>query len=191
MDHKIIIGSIAALLTLVSYTAYFRDIIVERTRPHVFSWLIWSVSSFIIFFGQMVVGAGAGAWVTGSGGLVSFLVVVLAFRQGEQSITRLDWLSLLGAGIAVGMWPLFDSPLPSLLVAMIVDSFAFMPTFRKSYSKPSEETLITYLLNGTKYLLAFLALDTISILTALYPIYLILVNWSLVVLLVVRRNQLS
>ena len=42
--------------------------------------------------------------------------------------------------------------------ARALDFLGFLPTIRKSYAKPYEETLITYMLSGLKFLLAIIAL---------------------------------
>jgi hypothetical protein len=102
-----------------------------------------------------------------------------------------DWLSLLGAGIAIILWIVTKGPLLSVILVTITDALGFAPTFRKSYTKPYEETLITYALSGFKLIIAFFALEKISVITALYPMYLIFANFAFVIMLLVRRNQLA
>lgn len=44
MDYKLIIAIIAAVLTIIAYIPYFRDIFANKTKPHLFTWLIWGIT---------------------------------------------------------------------------------------------------------------------------------------------------
>lgn len=191
MDLKTILGVSATIVALVSYIPYFRDIFRGKTKPHTFSWLVWGILTAIGFAGQIAGGGGAGSWVTGFTALASFSIFTLALKRGEKNIVLADWLSLLGAAVALILWPVTKGPLLSVILITIIDAFGFAPTFRKSFTKPHEETSITYLLSATKFAIALVALDRFSVVTALYPIYLVLANGAFVLLLAVRRSQLK
>lgn len=188
MDYKLFLGAVSITISLISYIPYFRDIFAGRTKPHAFSWLVWSVLTGIGFAGQVVSGAGAGAWVTGFASAVCLLVFLLALTRGEKKIVLLDWLSLAGALLALGFWFITKGPLLSVVLITLVDALGFLPTVRKSIINPREETLSTYALNGLKFVPALLALQTVSVATVLYPFSLVLSNWSFSLLLIIRRR---
>lgn len=73
----------------------------------------------------------------------------------------------------------------------MVDFLGFMPTIRKSYRKPHEETLIHYVLAGLKFALAVVALDNYTLVTWLYPASLVAANLFFVFMLVARRRKLE
>ena len=188
---KLILGSIAIIVALVGYVPYFRDIFIGRTKPHVYSWLIWSILMGIGFFGQILNKGGTGAWVTGISALISVFIFLLALKKGEKNITLLDKLSLIGAFIAMGLWYLTNNPLSAIILIMIIDALGFFPTFRKSYHKPNEETMFTYFTSGLKFAIALFALESYSLITYLYPLYLVLANWSFVGMIIIRRIQFN
>lgn len=191
MDYKVVIAIVSIVMTLFGYFYYFRDIFAGKTKPHAFSWLVWSSLTAIAFAGQLTDSAGPGAWVTGVTALVSFIIFSLAIKKGEKNITKSDKANLFGAVVALVLWFLTSNPLSAMILITIVDFLGFLPTIRKSYSKPYEETLVTYLLSGLKFLLAILALNNYTVVTWLYPASLVIANLFFVVMLVVRRKKLG
>lgn len=190
MDYRVLLGILATLIAVYSYIPYFKDIFKGKTKPHAFSWLIWSVLTGIAFFGQLTDNAGPGAWVTGFTAIICFAIFLVGLKVGKHNITTIDWISLLGAGISLLFWYSTNSPLISVILITIIDAFGFFPTFRKSFSKPNEETLTTYALSGLKFLIALAALENVSVVTALYPASLVLMNWAFVGMLIIRRRKL-
>lgn len=191
MNYKIIVGIVAVVISFIGYLPYFRDILNKKTKPHVFSWFVWSLSGGIGFFAQIISGAGSGAWILGLGFTVSVAITILAFRQGEKTITLSDWLAFSGALIGLVLWQLTDNPLLAIIFVILSDILAFTPTFRKSYHKPYEETFISWVFSSLKFLLALVATQSYSLTTVLYPLYLFLSNGSFAVMLVVRRRILD
>jgi hypothetical protein len=191
LTYQALLGGLATIIAFFSYIPYFKDIFAGKTKPHVISWFIWGLLTGIGFLGQISDNAGAGAWVTGFTACICFGIFVAALRNGEKCITRTDWLCLVAAGISLSLWYFTKTPLLSLILITVVDALGFIPTFRKSYVKPFEETLSTYFLSGLKYIIALFALSNFSILTSLYPISLIIMNWLFIGVVVMRRRQLG
>lgn len=190
MDYKFILGITATIIAFIGYIPYFRDIFTNKTKPHAFSWLIWGVLTAIGFAGQVAGGAGSGAWVTGFSAVVCFIIFVIGLIKGRTNVVLVDWLSLIGAVVSLYFWYLTENPLLSVVLITIIDALGFFPTFRKSYSKPYEETLSTFFLSGAKFFISLFALDNFSIITSLYPLSLVVMNWIFVVMLIFRRKQI-
>jgi len=191
MIDKVIIGSASAAIGLISYFPYFRDIFLNKTKPHIFSWFVWGLISSIAFFAQISEGAGPGAWVVGAGALTCFLVSAIAFFKGDAQIAKSDWIPFLGAVTGLILWQLTSSPLLAVIFVTIADALAFIPSFKKAYNKPSEETLITWLVSCFKFILALFATESYSATTVLYPLSLIVSNGSFSIMLLARRKKLN
>lgn len=189
-DYKIVLSAIAVIIALVSYIPYFRDIFAGRTKPHAFTWLVWGVLNGIAFATQLADGGGVGAAAVGLTAVVLFVVFVLALFKGEKDIKLFDWLCLGGAFVALLLWPVTDSPLTTVILITVIDVFGFLPTIRKSYKKPFEETLSTYALSILKYGLVAIALQSYTFTTMLFPISIVILNALFVLMLIVRRRQL-
>lgn len=188
---KTALGIIATLMALVSYVPYIRNIFSGKTKPHSFSWLVWGSLTAIAFVGQVSEKGGPGAWVTGFTACVSFFIFAAALKYGEKEITRSDWLSLIGAALALVLWLLTNQPLLAMVLITVIDALGFYPTFRKSYAKPYEETALTFALSAIKFVISIIALENLQVVTWLYPASLVLMNGIFVVMLLIRRRQLA
>jgi len=186
---KASLGILATLIALYSYMPYFRDIFRGKTKPHAFSWLVWFLLTAIGFVAQVQDSAGAGAWVTGFTAFIAFFIFLAALNRGEKNITKSDWACLIGAIAAIPVWLVTDTPLYSVILITLIDALGFAPTFRKAFHKPTEETAITYTLSAVKFVVAIAALDNLSVVTALYPASLVVMNGLFVVMLMMRRKQ--
>jgi hypothetical protein len=190
MSYKEIYGIIASIIAIISYIPYIRDVLANKTKPHAFSWLIWSILTAVAFFGQIAGGAGPGSWVNGFTTVVCFIIFIFGLIKGRSNIVLIDWICLVGAGVAILFWFITNGPLVSVIMVTIIDALGFFPTFRKSYHKPHEETWSTYVLSIFKYVFSLFALQTFSVVTVLFPIYLIFANGIFLVMVMIREKQL-
>lgn len=191
MQYRDLLGIAATVIALISYIPYFRDIFARKTKPHAFTWLIWGVLTLIAFVGQLVDHAGPGAWVTGFTAFVCLAIALLAALNGVRNIVRLDWIALAGAAVALLVWYLTRGPLLSVILITVIDNLGFVPTLRKSYHRPFEETMSTFVLSGIKWMLGIFALAHLSVTTALFPFSIVVASWLFVIMLLVRRAQLG
>lgn len=189
-DYKDILGAFSVLCALVAYALYLRDIFIHHTKPHAFSWLIWAVLAGIAFAAQYAGGAGAGSWVTFADAFLCTLIFVLSLWKGEKSYALFDSASLLAGLFSLFLWWLTKTPVVSVVLITIVDYCGFLPTFRKSFAKPQEESASMFILSGLKYTAAFFALSAYSLSTALYIGALIPINFALALMIFIRRGML-
>ena len=189
LEYKMIIAGFAVIFSLIGYIIYIKDIFNGKTKPHAYSWLIWAVLGGIAFFAQITNNAGPGSWVVGLAMIVSFFVFLLSLKKGEKEITISDSLSLVGASFALALWYITNNALGSVILATIIEGFAFYPTVRKSFHKPREETALMYGLAGANFGLSIFALETYSMITVLYPAVLVFMNFFLVGVLIIRKSR--
>jgi hypothetical protein len=191
MPSKEILGLVSIAVSIAGYSNYFWSILKKRTRPHIFSWLVWSILMGIVFFAQLTGKGGAGAWVTGASAVMCFVITLAAIKHGEKSITRSDWLAFAGALVAIPIWHVTHDPLAAVILATVIDGLAYYPTFRKSYLRPFEENFQTYCLDILKWLVAFGAMENYSAVTLIYPLFLVTSNALLVAMILIRRRRMQ
>lgn len=185
---NIFIAILTLCLAFVSYGFYFRDIFRGVTRPHGVTWAVWAGLNSFIFIQQLTHGAGPGAWVTGIAAIANLCIFVLSFKYGERNVTKFDWLCLGLVAVAFSYW-FFTADLTGTIVsAVVIFILGFLPTIRKSFRHASEETALTFGLNGIKFLLAFFALDVVSIVTGVYPLMLFVANLGFALYLLFLRK---
>lgn len=74
---------------------------------------------------------------------------------------------------------------------ILVDLLAIIPTYRKSYLKPYEETIVIYIMSASVYMFAFIGLQDYSFTTYGYIISIVIADLLLVAFLLIRRKQLT
>src|SRR5665213_1514293 len=62
---KPLLGIAAVCLGLLAYIIYIASTLKNKIKPHAFSWLLWTLTTAIVFTAQIAKGAGAGSWSTG------------------------------------------------------------------------------------------------------------------------------
>lgn len=171
MDIKIILGTIAAILALISSFVYIKDIFRGNTKPHTYTWLIWSIVTTIAFFGQWVSGGGPGSWATGVAAIVTIFTLILSLRggYGTKDITKFDKVCLALALLSILPWLLVKSVLWSVILATLIDLIAFFPTMRKTWYAPRSESLGSMYIDAVKHSLSMFSMGNYSLINLIYP----------------------
>lgn len=192
MDYKIILGIISIILALVSFLPYLFNLLKNKTKPHVFSWFIWGLLMITGFFAQISRGGGSGAWITFVASILSFAIFFIAFFKYKiDYLQKIDWFCFFGALFGIFLWILTRNPLMAVIIITLTDAIAFIPTFRKAYNKPYEETTFLYLLSAFSWFFGLLALQSFNLTTVLYPASLVLTNSLFVTFLMLRRLKIK
>ncbi len=188
-DLKTILGIAAVALTLLGYLPYFYSILQKKTKPHLYSWLIYALDAFIIFALQITHGAGVGSISVLAVGLMCLIVICLTLRNKEKlDITYADKVFSVLALVALILWLFVQQPLLSSMLIMIVDIMGFAPTVRKSWKKPYSETPVFYAINILRFTLTIASIQEYSIITTLYPMAWLIGNTFFTFMLIFRRR---
>ncbi len=171
MEMKVIMGGVAALLALYSSYLYVKDMVRGNTKPHIYTWLIWSIVTTIAFLGQWVSGGGPGSWATGVSAVVviSILLFSLYGNLGTKDITFFDTFCLFLALLSILPWLLTNSVLWSVIFATLIDLIAFLPTMRKTWHAPRSEPLGSNYVDVVKHTLSLVSMGSYSLVTLIYP----------------------
>jgi hypothetical protein len=159
----------ATALVVISYIPYVLDVLKEKTHPHVYSWFVSGLLTFIVFGLQISKGAGWGAVPTFVGAVAGLLIFILSFIKKRSPITKSDTFFFLLALCAAGLWLVAHQPLLSVILISVADILAFIPTYRKSWRKPNQETALFYFVSSLRFTLSVIALQNYSVVTVLYP----------------------
>ncbi len=79
----------------------------------------------------------------------------------------------------------------AIILVTTADMLGFVPTVRKSWAKPYQETLFLYALTAFRFALAIYALQHYNLVTLLYPLTWMIANASFSLFLIIRRKQLA
>ncbi len=190
-DPKTFFSILAILLTLIGYIPYVRNILKGKTIPHAYTWFIFTLATVFVFGLQLAAGAGVGAFVTLVISISVFVIFIFSLFKGEKNITLSDTIFFILALTALVLWRVAEQPILSVILLSIINILAFAPTIRKSWNKPYSETLLTYIINASRYGVGLLALEHYNIVTVFFPASAMAITFTFVLILSVRRRILS
>lgn len=191
MEIKTIFSILATALVFIGYIPYIRDTIRGTTRPHIFSFSLWTIIVFIVFLLQLDSGGGGGAWVTFSISLMMLCVALLSLKNGKRDIKKIDFLFLFLVLLTIPIWLIAKQPLLSVIILAIMDILTLIPMVRKSWVDPWSETLSLYVITFFRFILAFFAMAELNIITGLYPVLWMFINLAFALMLIYRRRKLK
>ncbi len=190
-ELKTILWILAIWLAIYWYFDYIKDTIKWKTTPHLYSWIVFLIMDAIAFLIQINDNAGPWAWWTLATGLMWLTVLILAIKNWDKNITKSDTVAFILALCSIWLYIFLDNPIYALVNVIIILLFAMYPTFRKSYYKPSEETLSLYTIAWIRSGISIIATVNISALTIWLPISIIIINTFFIWMVLIRRKQLS
>lgn len=183
---------IAIVLTFTAFIPYIRDIFNGNVKPHIFSWIIWGVTTLLIFLAQIESHGGVGAWPIGVSASITIFIAYLAFlKRTDVTITRTDWWFFIAALLSLPIWYFTADPLWAVVLLTTIDAIGFGPTVRKAYSFPYSESLLFFTLFMLRNVLVMLALEHYSVTTLLFPAVMGLICIMMISLIMMRRRSLT
>ena len=192
MSYKELLSAIAIAITFIAFFPYIRSIIQDTIKPHVFSWVIWGTTTFVVFLAQLEDNGGAGAWPIGVSGIITIFIALLAYlKRADITITSADWLFFISAISSLPFWYFTSDPLWAVIVLTTVDVLGFGPTIRKAYSQPHSESLLFFSLFTARNLIVIMALENYSPTTVLFPAVIAAACMSLMTIVTYRRRVLA
>lgn len=183
------IAIVAVLLAIVGNFPYLRQVIRREIEPHAYTWLVWSIVSCIVFFGQLAKGAGVGAIPTAASEIFTIIIFLFSLRTGFSYVTRTDTIFLVLALAGLVPWILTKDPTISVIIAVSIDAIAFMPTLRKAWRAPGKENSILYIMNVLRHILMLFSLRAYNIATTLHSIVMITLNSIMTSILVIAPKR--
>ena len=192
MIYKEFLSAVAIAITFIAFFPYIRSIMRGQIKPHVFSWVIWGSTTFVVFLAQLEDNAGAGAWPIGVSGIITLFIALLAYiKRSDITITRTDWVFFILAISSLPFWYFTSDPLWAVVTLTTVDVLGFVPTVRKAYLAPYSESLLFFSLFTVRNVIVIIALENYSVTTVLFPAVIAAACLLLMTVIAYRRQLLS
>jgi membrane-associated HD superfamily phosphohydrolase len=189
MDIKFVIALIASALLIIGYIPYFRDTFAKKTKPHLFTWLIWGITQGTATVALLYGGGRFGSVALIIGTLLVLFIFLLSFKYGTKDISKSDRLVLALALIAIIIWWQLKQPLITVFMVSAIDGLGYIPTIRKSFKDPWSETLSFWLIMAIVDCLAIASNGEYNLLTVFYLSVLGVANIIVSSVCIVRRRQ--
>lgn len=182
LEWKTFFGILAGIFSLLGFVPYIITICQGKTQPNRASWSIWAALGIVLAVSNYDANAKETMWLLSSYAFCQLIIAVLSIKYGEGGWNIFDRTCLLGAGLSIILWQLFDSPSLAIFICIAIDSLGALPTIKKSYYQPETEDLLSWMMFWIAGTFNLCALDRLSIVSA-QPIYLFSFNSIVIILL--------
>lgn len=170
---------------------YLRDTLSGRTQPNRVSFALWGILPLIAATAAVSDGAFGAALPIFAEGLAPLLILAASFRN-KRSLWKtrpFDYLCGALSLLAVALWQATGSPEVAIGFAILADILASAPTFRKAWTHPQTETVSAYIFAVIAAMTALCSPDATGFSGIAFPLYLI-VEDGLLVLILLQRGRL-
>ena len=183
MEKYILYGQIATFITAIAYLPYIFSIFKIKTKPDRTTWSVLFLIGIITFLAYRGVGADATLGVALLNVIGPFTIFILSLKFGEGWNNKNDFKYLILSLIALILWQIYESPLVGLIFNLIADFIAFMPTIKKSFSRPWTEDLLTWCLFAIGGIINLFAIEYWRFNIVIYPMYILLAEGGVAIIL--------
>lgn len=180
---------VASIIPIAGAVPYFIDSLRRKTKPKFATWSTWTLLNAINATAAFADGALPTAVSSTAGALATGGIALIALRNGFTQYTRFDaacqGLALLG----IPFWLLAGDPAAAVVVVLLVNVLAGLPTLHHAWAAPYEETPAAFLTGAGGSLIILACLEQFTFIAVALPLS-ILVFDALVVLLIYARRGL-
>jgi hypothetical protein len=190
MVPTVLLTTGTSLVTL-STLPYIKDIVRGKVRPRFMSWATWTMLLALTAIVSWQEHQLSSAALAGASTVCCFVIALLAARYTRFEFTRLERYSLLGVGLGVTLWLVFDNPMLVLLTTITIDAIAYLPTFVNGWHNPHHESIISFFMGafGSGFVLLAALLSHATSQGIIYPLYSAVFGSIMVGILLSRRHK--
>ncbi len=190
-DTKSVLGIVAGAIAFFAYIVYIISIFKGGSKPNRVTWWVWAFMGLVLALSYDSSGAENTVWVPYVEFLGPFLIALLSMKYGEGSMEdRTDLFCFLGAVISIVLWIVFDNPVVALVTNLVIDSFAIVPTIKKSFLRPEGEDFWAWFGTGVADSLNMFAVERFSFAILVYPIYMLVSDLIIIFILLLRKKNI-
>jgi hypothetical protein len=181
---------IAVVLRLIGSADYAWSAYNKKVSPSPVTWFLWGCTNLVAFIVQVQRDFEPAALATFALCIGPFSIFLITLKNRVRwNITRFDVLCGVSAVAGIVLWQITSDPLSALVFSIIADACAGLPTVVKAYQKPKTEKSLPYLLTIASMLVALLAIKDWTFVHYAFPVYIALINLTIVIAMLVARTK--
>ena len=188
-DVKAVLGIIAGIIAFLAYIVYVISIFRGGSKPNRATWWIWAFMGLVLALSYQFSGATNTIWVPYVEFLGPLAIAILSIKYGEGGLNnKTDLVCLFGAIFSILLWVIFNNPVIALITNLAIDSFAIIPTIKKSYLRPEGEDFWAWFGTGLADSLNMFAVEKFTFAILLYPIYMLVSDLIIIFILLLKKK---
>ncbi len=182
-----IAGSVVNFAACLSYV---RAILKGEAAPNRITWFLWALVPLIAGVAQWRAGVGISTLVVLSGGAGPACVVLASFVRGKGSwqLGPFDYICGACALAALALWAVTGEPVTAIVLSILGDFAAALPTLRKAWLAPATENRSTYVIALLGTTLGIFSVEETTFAAYAFNAYLVAIIGALVLILYWPRN---
>ena len=182
-----------AVINFVGGLSYVRAILKGEATPNRVTWLLWAFVPLIAGAAQLRSGVGMSTLVVMSVGASPACVVIASFlvHKGSWRLGTFDYICGACALAALALWAMTGDPVTAIVLSIVGDAAAALPTLRKAWLAPETEDRLAYVLALIGMIFGILSVRETSFAAYAFNVYLLIVSTALVTILYLPRASSS
>lgn len=186
---QFISGLLGSIFTVLCFIPYIITTLQGKTKPNRATWWVWGINGSVLCLGNLAAGADYTMLPLLCAVVAQLCVAILSIKHGEGGWNPFDRRCLIASGISFILWRILNYDVIAIILPLLIDMLAALPTLKKSYHKPETEDLLTYILYTVGGLFTVLAIQDWSFKIAITPFYVLFINATIVLLLTRHKTQ--
>lgn len=183
---------VGLLLSIYGSLDYLIKTVKGEVKPNRVTWFLWAVIPFIAFAAELQKGVGIQSILTFIVGFNPIVIFTASFlnKKSYWQIGPLDIICGILSVIAILLWLITKEANVAIILAIIADALAALPTVIKSFKYPETETPFPYFLFMTNALLVTLTIKSPTLAHLGFPVYIFVLNITLFILIKFKPGKL-
>ncbi len=180
-----------AIINFVACLSYVRAILRGEATPNRVTWLLWVFVPLIAAAAQWRAGVGISTLVVLSVGAGPACVVLASFAGGTGSwrLGPFDYVCGACSLAALALWAITGDPVTAIVLSILADAAAALPTVRKAWLEPATENRSAYLIAFLGMVVGILSVRDATFSALAFNAYLVAASGTLVLILYVPRRR--
>lgn len=168
---------VGAVLNLMGSTTYAWNTFKGKTKPNRVTWFLWALAPLIAFFAQINQGVGLQSLMTFMVGFGPLLVFITSFlnKKAYWEISKLDIVCGLLSVFALILWWITGDGNVAIVLSIVADLLAAVPTVIKSYNQPETEHPAVFRNGALSAGITLLTIDTWTFANYGFALYILLI----------------
>lgn len=176
---------LGAALSLYGGASYIISTLQGKTRPNRVTWFLWATVPSIALVAQLSEGVRWQAVITFVAGFNPLMIFIASFinRKSYWKITKLDVTCGLISLLAIVLWAISGKGSVAIILSIVADFLAGLPTLLKAYKFPETENYRVFLFGAINATITLLTIKHWKLASFAFASYILAICIVLVMLI--------
>jgi len=177
-ENFVILGAIIAASGSITYAI---QTLQGKVKPNRVTFFLWSFAPLIAFVAQVQQGVGLVALPTLMASILPLMIFLASFvnKSAYWKLTTFDIICGLLSILGLILWYITKVGNVAILLGILADGLAGLPTVVKAYKHPQTESSIGYFTTGVSAVITLTTIKEWDFAHVAFPIYLFFITFTI------------